>query len=251
MESESVKIHIFCVVCVLISLVGATTCALGFSKKEMRGNSILVGEQRQSASVVLDDSSCSKLVSLLERDLSKSKSWTSDYLHKVIQLLNDFRGRSLDTTVLVIGNVGGTGLADTIFNRVFERNDTVIVRSWWNRNGENWWHDSVVDPKMYLESESRLFDLDTRNIFITFAVGVIDAPPKLSKSTDYPIPIEISVEQGMRDLKELGIEVSPKEFRKYLEDFKGNLIEIGDPFTRESLMIWYRPVKRFITYYEP
>jgi hypothetical protein len=42
-----------------------------------------------------------------------------------------------------------------------------------------------------------------------------------------------------------------EQYRAYLQDFKGDLLEYGQPASREGLWIWYKPAGRMITYYHP
>jgi hypothetical protein len=44
--------------------------------------------------------------------------------------------------------------------------------------------------------------------------------------------------------------VNEASYKKYIEDFNGELLEFGEP-ERRYLVIWYEPIKDFVTFYAP
>jgi hypothetical protein len=61
----------------------------------------------------------------------------------------------------------------------------------------------------------------------------------------------IVYEQGLDDLKKLGIHTDKAHYQAYLHQFKGLLFTFGQPESREGAWIWYKPAGKMITYYQP
>ncbi len=171
------------------------------------------------------------------------------FFSKLLNIIKDFSGRKLDTTLLTIGNIDGDDVRDTIFSRVYYDSDSIFVDSKWIKNNNINWDYKYANP--YLSFDSDLLNYDTRSIWAIFAVGIVYGLPEIHSREDGPPLDSLVYSQGISDLKEAGINVTEVEYKKYLQNFKGELLVIGEPETREGLWIWYQPAGRLISYFQP
>ena len=168
---------------------------------------------------------------------------------KLINIIKDFNGKKLDTTLLTIGNIGDDIVKDTIFSRVYYDSDSIYVDSKWIKNNVIIWNYKYANP--YYSFNTDLFDYTTRSIWAIFTVGILYGIPEIHSRQDVGQVDSMIYIQGISDLKEAGIHVKKEDYKKYLQNFKGNLLAIGEPETRERLWIWYKPAGILITYFQP
>lgn len=176
------------------------------------------------------------------------------YFSKLLHIINEFNGKKLDTTLLTIGNIDGDIEKDTIFSRVYYNSNRIYVNSKWLKNNKVIWNYKYANP--YLSFNSALLNYDTRSIWTIFAVGILYGTPAINARKEFDEHVDSSVQNyvydyGVADLKKAGAKINKEEYKTYLQNFKGELLEFGEPETREGLFIWYQPAKRIITYYQP
>jgi hypothetical protein len=201
---------------------------------------------KSATALTIDPILLNKYQTVFQNDTISSEKL---FLSKLLNIVRDFNGRKLDTTVLTIGNIDGDDVRDTIFSRVYYDSDSIFVDSKWIKNNHISWEYKYANP--YLDFESDLFNYDSRNIWAIFAVGIVYGPPEIHSRLDGPPPDSLVYRQGIADLKEVGIKVTEADYENYLQNFKGELLVIGEPETREGLWIWYKPAGRLISYFQP
>lgn len=163
-------------------------------------------------------------------------------------IIKQFNGKKLDTTILAIGNLEGNLDRDTIFSRVYYDSGSIYVDSKWIKNHQVLWKYRYADP--YTELNADLFD-STRPTWVCFAIGIVYGTPAFEtrrEEVDSGM-VHLVLDLGVYDLNTAGIHTDKEEYRAYLKDFKGELLTFGQPASREGLWIWYKPAGRMITYY--
>jgi hypothetical protein len=176
------------------------------------------------------------------------------YFSKLLHIINEFNGKKLDTTLLTIGNIDDDTEKDTIFSRVYYNSNRIYVDSKWLKNNKVIWNYKYANP--YLSFHSALLNYDTRSIWTIFAVGILYGTPAINTRQEFDEHADSSLQNyvydyGVADLKKAGIKINKEDYKTYLKNFKGELLEFGEPETREGLFIYYKPAKRIITYYQP
>jgi hypothetical protein len=176
------------------------------------------------------------------------------YFSKLLHIINEFNGKKLDTTLLAIGNIDGDAEKDTIFSRIYYNSKRIYVDSKWLKNNKVIWNYKYANP--YVSFNSALLNYDTRSIWTIFAVGILYGTPAINSRQEFDEHADSSLqnyvyEYGVADLKKAGIKINKEDYKTYLKNFKGGLLEFGEPETREGLFVYYQPAKRVITYYQP
>ena len=175
------------------------------------------------------------------------------YISNLLRLYRQYAGSWPDTLVYEIGDIDGDGKIDTLRTRIFMDSEDVHVFTQWYSHGEVIWQYDHVNPYAWISNNhSELFAWDQRSPWVVFAVGVLEAKPKLVTSDTYPsIDIETAANRGLFDLNRLGYSIAEEDYLSYLKQYTGLLIEYGGPDPHPKLEIWFEPLKRFITYYSP
>lgn len=182
--------------------------------------------------------------------LHDTVSYDKRFVANFIDILRKFNGKKLDTTILTIGNLADDLAPDTIFSRVYYEADSIFVDSKWIKNNHVLWRDKYSDP--YTSLDVNLFSDTSRNTWMCFAIGVIYGPPDILPRSDVDTSaLTMVYQQGMDDLKRVGVQTDKEHYRAYLQDFKGQLLAFGQPESREGVWIWYKPAGRLISYYQP
>jgi hypothetical protein len=175
-------------------------------------------------------------------------SYDKKFISNFSNLVSKFNGKHLDTTFLSFGNIDGDGDQDTIVNRVWFDGDSVYVDSKWIKDHQILWKDRFSDPYTELNIEGT--GDSVRNPWVVFAIGVLYGPPDFYPPFDNKIDSMV-VSQGMENLANDGIHTDIESYKAYLQEFKGQTMNFGQPEGREGLWIWYKPAKRMINYYQP
>jgi hypothetical protein len=174
-----------------------------------------------------------------------------EFLSTVLPVIKRFRGKALDTQAVAHGDIDGDGEKDLIESHIFETNGVIHVESCWRKNEKVLWSYNLENPYLWI-GPSELFQYDTRDIWVVFTIAITSALPKLHSISDFKISKERIISDGIRGLVENGFKITREEYRKYLESFKGLILQYGEPELGGGfLYIWYEPAKRFIPYYSP
>jgi hypothetical protein len=188
----------------------------------------------------------SNLISQYKIRLTKGDNHEKLFIENMLNLIHDFNNKKLDTTVLTIGYISNDSLIDTIQTRIFYKNNVIMVTYNWIKNHDTLWNFQIKDPYLFVSNDD-LF-IDKRSVWVTFTVGVYLVVPKILKFNDYKYLLEMSFDRKKYFKKE-GIDLN--EYRQYINNFKGNLLQWGDNWHIEGVYIWYEPLKRLILYYHP
>jgi hypothetical protein len=191
----------------------------------------------------------SKLISQYKDRLIKADAHETKFVNNLLGLLDKFKSKKLDTTILTTGYIDEDSMIDTIQTRVFLKQGSIHVFSSWIKNLDTLWQFQIQDPYFYI-SNSDLF-INNRSEWIIFTIGIYYSIPAISKFKDYKNLMEMSIDIGIQDLKKQGFNINSDEYKKYILNFNGNLLCWGDQRYREGLHIWYKPLKRFVNYYQP
>lgn len=182
--------------------------------------------------------------------LHDTVSYDKRFVANFMDILRRFNGNKLDTTILTIGNLADDLAPDTIFSRVYYEADSIFVDSKWIKNNRILWRDKYSDP--YTSLDVNLFSDTSRNTWMCFAIGVIYGPPDILPRGDVDTSaLSMVYQQGVDDLKRMGVQTDREQYRTYLKDFKGQLLAFGQPESREGVWIWYKPASHMIAYYQP
>jgi len=180
--------------------------------------------------------------------LEKANDEEKKYINELLGVISRFQNRKLDTTVLTIGFIDDDKAIDTIRSRVFLKHDTIWVNSNWINNRDTIWEYSLKNPYSYI-SDFALFQFNKRDIWVTFTIGIYQAIPKTYKIQDFRNLTEVAVKMGIQDLGSKGFKIGDNDYKDYISNFTGDLIDWGQPEDREGLFIWCRLAKRFVIYY--
>jgi hypothetical protein len=190
----------------------------------------------------------SVLLSKYEKQLENSTETEKELLKTTISLIKEFSFRTIDTTIYQICHIDSDLIEDTLSTRIYELKNKIIVLTEWKQNGKLNWTKKLENPYLWI-NENPLYDYEKRDKWITFAIGLKYALPVFHKTTDQPELLETAINLGIQDLKEQGIDVSATDYKNYIDNYKGDLIEVGDPECNDGLLIWYEPIRKFITFY--
>jgi hypothetical protein len=184
-----------------------------------------------------------------EACLHDTDSNDKKFVSSFFDIIKQFNGKKLDTTILTIGNLDGDLDQDTIFSRVYYDSGSIYVDAKWIKNHHVLWTDKYADP--YTELNADLFD-STRPTWVCFAIGIIYGPPHFHNRNEVDSGVRsLVIDQGVDDLNTAGIHLDKEQYKAYLQDFKGDLLTYGQPASREGVWIWYKPAGLMITYYHP
>src|SRR5258706_761479 len=196
-----------------------------------------------------------ELISQYEKELtSGTESFKAKFISRLIAVMQQFNGNVLDTTMIVVGNLDGDNKQDTIRNRVYLVSKDVTVKSSWVVNNDTLWKSEFQNPYFVIDT-NHLFEPDTtaRGLWLTFSTAINYSIPTIESKAEFDNSFGKSKQMlfdfGISELKQKGINISLKEYQEYLNNFKGELLNFGEPENREGLYIWYQPAKCFITYY--
>jgi hypothetical protein len=188
------------------------------------------------------------LINKYQGQLRTANGTEKEFILQLIHTIKIFELKKLDTTILQIGHFDAIGAIDSIRTRIFEKHDTIYVSSEWRKNGTILWHKQIKNPYTWI-SESKLFQYDTRDKWVTFTIGIYQALPEISNIKEHQDLRELGFENGLENLKSLGINIKMEEYKNYILNYHGDLITFGDPVARDGMFIWYKPAKRFLLYY--
>lgn len=192
-----------------------------------------------------------KILRSYEEELNKLSDPAKEFLKDVLRLIKKFRYRDIDTTIVSIGNINGDSFIDTVRTIIYEKSNEIVVTYVWESEHELMWEHSYKNPYMYVD-ESNLFQYDTRDLWVTFSIAVKYCVFKFENQDRYKhIDRNMATSIGWSKLKELGISISKEEYRKYLEEFGGQLVYYGQEEGGGNLDIWYNPIGKFIPFYRP
>src|ERR1700722_11648997 len=109
-----------------------------------------------------------------EACLHDTDSNDKKFISSFFDIIKQFNGKKLDTTILTMGNLDGDWDQDTIFSRVYYDSGSIYVDAKWIKNHRVLWEDKYADP--YTELNADLFD-STRPTWVCVAIGIIYGPP--------------------------------------------------------------------------
>lgn len=214
-------------------------------------DSVKLKNTKSAQTLTIDKELLKKYLEAYQNDTISSEKI---FFSKLVNIIKDFNGRKLDTTVLTIGNIDGDTDRDTIFSRVYYNSNNIYVDSKLIKNNNVLWNYKYSNP--YLSFNADLLNYNTRSIWTIFAVGILYGIPEINSRQEFDEHIDSSVQNyvydyGVADLKKMRIKINKEDYKTYLQNFKGDLLGFGEPETREGLWIWYEPARRIITYYQP
>ena len=222
------KRHIF-----LLLMIGLISCSNG--KKE----------STQKETTKRDTS----LITTYKSLLANASEFDKKFVNHLLKTIEEFENRELDTTLIGLGQFEEDNKIDTIKTRVFEENGKIIAYSSWTKNGKLLWEKQIIEPYMWI-NENPLFEGGKRSKWVTFTIGVYHTSPNIYRIEKYENLRTGSIRGGIEDLKKNGFEVDTVLYKKYIENYKGDLMDWGQPESRDGLFIWYEPLKRFVSYYK-
>ena len=210
------------------------------------------------ASILYCDSST---LNSYRAELAKDKNrWDTTFIRKFFSIIHKFNGKPLDTAITTTGKLDEKGRLCKIRTRVYYYDSTVFVESRLTMNHKLLWKNSFKDPApLFTVDAPKLFDWQTKNPWVHFTDGVFYRPPEFVdyKSTgtqileEFPPDGKMIIDNDLSDSKNKGINITEKQFRAYLKNFKGDLFVYGDFVKKEQLYMWYTPAKCFILFYSP
>ena len=196
----------------------------------------------------IDSNIDSALINKYQEQLRKSTGTEKEFILQLLHTIKIFELKKLDTTILQIGHFDAINVQDTIRTRIYEKSDTIYVYSEWRKNETTLWHKEIKNPYTWI-SESKLFQYDTRDKWVTFTIGIYQAVPEINNIKEYQDLKELAFENGLENLKSIGIIIKMEEYKNYILNYQGDLITYGEPVARDGMFIWYKPAKRFLLHY--
>ena len=170
------------------------------------------------------------------------------FQEKLQQINEQIVAACVDTTMFRYFDIDGDGLTDTLTTTVYVKSDTIFINYLWLRQNEIIWHDVITDS--YLEA---LTDSVEREEWIRFVInGANPESNKISEFKDiFTDAINYAVNIGIDELRKKGFIIGIEEYKFYILNYKGILIDYGHPESRKGLYIWYEPLQRFVVFYRP
>ena len=227
---------------ILLLIMFLVTC--GSPKEDANKTEDALKSQKseiQGDTIIAQPSVIQKLDSLK----SNVNEYEQTIINKILNNIHKYSGKPLIEKILTIGNLDGQDPIDTITSTIWVDNDIVHLKSEWTRNNKVIWKQKLVNPYLYLSSNS-MYDFESSPIWTRFTIAKDYAVPTISIKSNYDnISKDFIINTGSN---ELGI--SKKEYLKYLNEFKGELLLIDEP-ELSKLSIWYEPEEKFVTYYQP
>jgi hypothetical protein len=225
--------------------------AVGFLENEIN---LLQKEILKNQELIKSSSSDSDVrdLKILKTYSEALHSLTDDektFLEKVIRTIKEYRGKPIIAEKTTSGDVDGDGVNDEIISRVYEENGSIKGESVWKKDKMVLWQYTIENPYLYI-SPSKLFEFGTRDIWVIFTISIDEAIPKLIEPFHNDDPTYF-VELGIDALNKKGIKTSKEQYGNYLKNFKGKMLQYGEPESGGELDIWYPPAKQFIQYYTP
>lgn len=180
-----------------------------------------------------------------------AEKWDKQFISKLFQTIDQFKGRIADSTILTIGNIDGIGKLDTVHTHIYALDDTIHLESIWMRNGELLWSDNIKNPYLQINNDD-IFAYDSRHPWVTFTIAINYGAPALSERNDYPgIDRGTALNRAKWYIERKSLAISDADYIQYFDSFKGQLFKFGEPEIRHNLLQWYEPKKQFILYYAP
>jgi hypothetical protein len=174
-----------------------------------------------------------------------------EFIDRLLKTISNFEDKKADTTILQICNIDNLGKLDTIKNRIYFKNNEVVVNSSWTKSGQKLWEYEIKNPYLWIDGSDE-FQYDTRKPWVTFTIGIYYAIPEIENIDHYShIDTQWALQTGLDWAKSKNLIISNENYAKYLKDFKGDIIAFGDPENRDGLFIWYEPIKDFSLFYAP
>lgn len=189
------------------------------------------------------------LITTYKSLLPNASEFDKKFINQLLKTIEEFENKKLDTTLIGLGQFEEDNKIDTIKTRVFEETGKIIAYSSWTKNGKLLWEKQINEPYMWI-NENPLFDGDKRSKWVTFTIGVYHTAPNIYRIKEYDNLRAGSVRVGIEDLEKNGLKVDSDLYKKYIENYKGDLMDWGHPESRDGLFIWYEPLKRFVAYYK-
>jgi len=149
-----------------------------------------------------------------------------------------------DTTMFQYFDIDGDGLIDTFSTTVFVQADTVFIYYSWLQEQKIIWSD--LDKDSYLTA---LTEPAEKKEWLNFIIQGCN--PTSEKISDYENLFDYAIDFGIDDLKKKGFNINKEEYKTYILNYEGNLINYGHPEMREKLFIWYEPLRIFVLFYCP
>jgi hypothetical protein len=182
-----------------------------------------------------------------QKQLLTATGYEKEFLIKLINTIRKFESKKLDTTIIQIGQFDSNIPEDTIRTRIYEKMDSIYLSSVWRKNGVILWSHTIENPYTWI-GESKLFQYDTRDKWVIFTIAIYQSLPEIDKLTENGDAF-MSVENGLEDLKSLGITMTREDYKNYILNYKGDLIIVPGVAVMDGAFIWYKPAKRFLLYY--
>jgi hypothetical protein len=220
-------------------------------KSERKENDVVQKESVEINNMKLETIDVdSSIVRRYESLLDSARTFEKNIINKILLNIDNFGGKPFSNEYLTIGDIDGIGDQDTIKTTISVLYDTVHLKSKWWKDGHIIWENKLTNPYMWI-SEDNLFDYNSGDIWTRLTIAKDYSIPELSPKSKYAhIPIEMVCEIGLSEIKAKKKNVNEASYKKYIEDFNGELLEFGEP-ERRYLVIWYEPIKDFVTFYAP
>jgi hypothetical protein len=138
-----------------------------------------------------------------------------EFLLQLINTIRKFESKALDTTILQVAHFDSENVEDTLRSRIYEERDNIYVTSEWRMNGVLLWSKTVKNPYTWI-GESTLFQYDTRDKWVIFTIGIYQALPEIQNIKGNEDLLEMAVENGLENLKTIGISTSREDYKTYL-----------------------------------
>ncbi len=162
------------------------------------------------------------------------KSYTFQRLDTVLYTIADFDTQAgLDTIQTIIKE---TELGNFTLNYRFEKNNKTM------------WQDSVVNPYFWI-GDHEIFKNWENHFYIGFTATQFC---KAQSNAMWEQPFELGLlELGYSSILDCDQHATISEYESYLKNFRGNLLNYNAYEGGGKLLVWYEPIKRFITFYAP
>lgn len=218
------------------------------NERQNKSNSI--SNPTDSSTIISVDKESSKF-SLYEKRYKTAVGIEKKFLSQMIPIIKKFSNSTLDTVIIQhckLSSLIGEAILKT---RIFENSDTIYEHTDLIKDNKILWSFDLKNPYLWI-NDSKLYQFDTRDKWVTFTIAILYGIPEIQniKNFNFSDISDFVIEFGLEDIRKSGKNMNKENYKKYLDEYHGDLITIGDPECREGIFIWCDEVGKLVLFYK-
>lgn len=194
------------------------------------------------------EKSAAKTLLKIEENYSKYDKYEKENAKEIFLTIKNLTHKRLDTTFITVEKFDNDSEIDTIYTSIYEQGQDIKIKySFYKRNALIW-SDSINNPYLWIGNTPPLDNSynDLFQLAMTATKGCV------AQKNDWNNPIDdLVLNIGVAYINSQGLSISKEEYKKYITEFKGELLIYKQDESGGQLSIWYEPLKDFIIFYAP